>query len=830
MSSEVCFHCGEPVLSSARIELDVDGSIRAFCCHGCRAVCELIVSENLTGFYHHRTNTAVTPTPLAEQEKEQLRLYDHPLVQDTFVSDVPGKVGQSKSEPISREALLLIDGITCAACIWLLEHHLAEQAGVVQFSVNHSTRRARLVWTKDDTRLSDLLIAIHQLGYRARPFEPDQAEAALQREKRSALIRLCIAGMGTMQSMMLAMPLYFGIISGLSEQFLEFFRWVSLLVATPVVFYSARPFFTNSLRDIRSRHLTMDVPVALAIGLAYCASAWITVVGGEEVYFESVCMFTFFLSLGRYIEMQARYRAGLTGASVGSVMPAIATRRQNNTLEIVPVHQLQPGDTVEVKPGEVVPVDGIISAGRSTLNEAALTGEYMPEQRGPGDVAHAGAINGESPLTLTVERAGANTRLSSILRILDRVQSEKPPVARTADKVAGVFVSRILLIAPCVWLGWWLAGSDRAFDIALSVLVVTCPCALSLATPTAITSATMKLRNMGFLPTRGHTLESLNKIDTVVFDKTGTVTEGALTLQQTKTYTEMSEADCLALAGGLEQYSEHPISRVFRRFARSDTPISDVHNHLAGGLTGHHNNAPIIIGHAGFIREHSTAQELDESGDGLTVFLATDTAVLARFVLDDQPRADARIAIAQLHALGLNTALLSGDRSAHVQRIANELGIAEVRGQASPEDKLAYLRTLQESGCHVMMVGDGLNDLPVMAGADVSVALGSAADLTQLRADAVLLNGQLTRLVSALETGKQTRRIIRQNMTWAIAYNICALPLAAAGMILPWVAAIGMSASSLVVVANALRLGKRKASDKTRETELAMPSRADTLN
>lgn len=829
MASEVCFHCSEPVLGGARIELEVDGATQSFCCHGCRAVCELIVSENLTGFYHHRTKTAATPTLLAEQEKDQLRLYDHPLVQDTFVSDVPAKSSQKDTHPANREALLLIDGITCAACIWLLEHHLADQPGVIQFSVNHSTRRARLVWAADDTHLSDLLIAIHQLGYRARPFEPDQAEAALQREKRSALIRLCLAGMGTMQSMMLAMPLYFGIISGLSEQFLEFFRWVSFLVATPVVLYSARPFFTNSIRDIRSRHLTMDVPVALAIGLAYCASAWVTVMGGEEVYFESVCMFTFFLSLGRYIEMQARYRAGLTGASVGSVVPAIATRRQHNTLEIVPVHQLQPGDTVEVKPGEVIPVDGVISAGRSTLNEAALTGEYLPEQRGPGDMAHAGAINGESPLTLTVDRAGANTRLSSILRILDRVQSEKPPVARTADRVAGVFVSRILLIAPCVWLGWWLAGSDRAFDIALSVLVVTCPCALSLATPTAITSATMKLRNMGLLPTRGHTLESLNTIDTIVFDKTGTVTEGALTLQSTQTYTDLSEADCLALAGGLEQYSEHPISRVFRRYAHADTPVNDVHNHLAGGLTGLHNNGAVIIGHAAFIREHSTAHDLDESGDGIAVFLATDTALLAKFILDDQPRADARIAIAQLHSLGLKTALLSGDRSAHVQRIAAELGITEVRGQASPEDKLAYLRALQDDGRHVMMVGDGLNDLPVMAGADVSVALGSAADLTQLRADAVLLNGQLTRLVSALETGKLTRRIIRQNMVWAIAYNVCALPLAAAGEIPPWMAAIGMSASSLVVVANALRLGKKRG-DNTQDTDLAISPRADTVN
>ncbi|ROU01640.1 cadmium-translocating P-type ATPase [Marinobacter sp. R17] len=827
MSGDPCYHCGEPITGQAPLTLDTDGTTKAFCCHGCRAVFQLIRDEGLTGFYRHRTATPATPGTLTDRDRERLAVFDHPAVQADFVSDTAG----TDQAPL-REAQLLIGGLSCAACIWLLEHHLAQQPGVRQFSINYSTQRARLVWNPAETALSPLLLAIHELGYDARPYRADQAEAQLQREKRSALIRLCVAGAGTMQSMMLAVPLYFGLISGVSDDMQPFFRWVSLLVATPVVFYSARPFFRNARRDLSARHLTMDVPVALAIGLAYSASAWVTVMGGEEVYFESVCMFTFFLSLGRFIEMQARYRAGLSGGSLHNLTPAIATRRRGDTLETVPVHALRPGDTVDIKPGDVIPADGVITAGYSTLNEAALTGEYLPEERGPGSPAHAGAINGENPIALRVERTGQHTRLSSILRILDRVQSEKPPVGQLADRLAGRFVSRILIIAPLVGLGWWLAGSERAFDIALAVLVVTCPCALSLATPTALTMATVSLRRAGFLPTRGHTLESLDRIDTVVFDKTGTLTEGRLTLRSTRLFGDLDTAACLALAAGLERYSEHPIAAALQGNVDRRYAVTDVTNHLGGGLTGQYQGQELVIGHAAFVRAQIGIEHLPEPDEGLGLFLALGNQLLARFTLDDQLREEAADTLRQLQALGLQTILLSGDRSSHVQRVAGQLPLDACKGQASPEDKLAFLKTLEAQGRRIMMVGDGLNDLPVMAGADVSVAMGSAADLTQLKADAVLLNSQLSRLVNALRTARHLRRIIRQNMTWAVTYNLCALPLAAAGLVPPWLAALGMSLSSLVVVINATRLGRTKpvAPEPPVERPLAHPVQPDTVN
>ncbi|GGC74086.1 heavy metal translocating P-type ATPase [Marinobacter halophilus] len=791
-----CFHCGEPADGNPPIILELDGTDRHFCCQGCKAVCETIRSEGLTGFYDFRTEPAITPRQLTRSELSRIKELDHPLVQQSFVAPVKG----------GQEAQLLIGGITCAACIWLLENHLKRQPGVISFSVNHTTQRARLVWAQDQVRLSELLVAIYELGYNARPYQADEAEQALKAEHRSMLIRLVVAGAGSFQTMMLAFPLYFELISELSPEFVSFFRWFSLLVATPVVLYSARPFFENARRDLASRHLTMDVPVAIAIGLAFGASAWVTAFGGEEVYFESVCMFTFFLLLGRYVEVQARYRAGLTGSALAGFQPTIAAMVRNGETDIVPAHQVRPGDIIRVRPGETLPIDGEIVSGESTLNEAALTGEYLPESRGPGDTVHAGSINGENPLDIRVVKAGAETRLSGILRILDRVQSEKPPVARMADRIAGKFVGRVLILAPIVWIGWALAGADNAFDITLSVLVVTCPCALSLATPTAITAASMRLRKLGFLPTRGHTLESLNSIDTVVFDKTGTLTRGELTLTGTRIFGAMGEAQALRLAAGLEKHSEHPIARVFHE--RSSVSVDAVTNHLGGGLSGQFNGQPVFIGHKAFVAEHSNAPSPEaETATGMEIWLATNDQWLASFQLDDQIRADAAQAIQALNNAGIQTLLLSGDRSGHVQQVARTLGIEKAIGEASPEQKLEVLEQLKAEGHKVMMVGDGLNDLPSMAGAGISVAMGAAADLTQLKADAVLLNGQLMQLMEAVKASQQTRKVIRQNMIWAFGYNLAALPLAAAGLVPPWLAAIGMSLSSLVVVLNALRLG-----------------------
>lgn len=803
MATSNCYHCDEPLIGRASVTLTLRGQSRSFCCEGCRAVCQLIVEKDLDAVYRYRTAPQPTARTLTDTELRRIALYDHELVQQSFVAHL--------EEGEQREASLLISGISCAACIWLLEHHLGQEAGVERLTVNHTTHRATLIWHAGQVSLSTLFRAIHELGYEATPWDASEADRRRQQESRSALIRLCVAGIGTTQSMMLAVPLYFGLIDGVSGQLETFFRWVSLLVATPVVLYSARPFFRNAWRDLRTRHLSMDVPVALAIGLAYSASMVVTVFGGKEVYFESVCMFTFFLSLGRYIEMQARHRAGLSDQATGSQAPSVANRITSQADELVAVHELTKGDHIRLHPGDTIPVDGIVVSGNTTVNEAALTGEYVPVPRHPGDPVHAGTVNGDQPLVITMTRAGSGTRLAGILRIMDRVQSERPRVARLADRVAGVFVGTLLVVAPLVGLFWWLTGTDRAFDIMLAVLVVTCPCALSLATPTALTSATNALRQGGLLPARGHTIESLATIDTVVFDKTGTLTQGNLTLIGTDVLSEWTANDCQALAAALEAHSEHPVAQAFSTFRRPDWSVTSVQNHVAGGLTGQWQGQSVAIGHAGFIQAQ-TGQHLPHQ-EGMVIGLSVGTTLLAAFHLDDRLRPDALDTVHRLNDRNLRTHLLSGDRSTHVAQMAEATGIPSWQGECSPEDKLAVLNTLKAEGRQILMVGDGLNDLPVMAGAHVSVALGRAADLTQLRADAILLRERLGSIPEALVMAKRARRTIRQNLGWALGYNITALPLAASGLVPPWVAALGMSASSLVVVLNALRLGLGSSSE-----------------
>lgn len=806
LSAATCHHCAQKVGRDAVIR-PIQGVDRTFCCQGCLAVCELIHAEGLDGFYRHRSQTLITPESIDDVTEQEYRLYDVPALQETFV--VP-------HTDQTLEATLLITGLSCAACIWLIEQHMAKHPGLVRLDINHSTQRARLVWDPQQTRLSDILLGIRALGFTIRPFQADQAEQALEHEQKRAIVRLLLAGIGTMQSMMLAIPLYFGLLNDVTETQQQFFRYVSWLIATPVVFYSAGPFFRAALRDIRTRYLTMDVPVSLGIGFAYLASAWITLFGGEEVYFDAVCMFTFFLSLGRFLEQRARLTFGLASQSVQQLIPPAARRMSDAGEEVILSHRLQPGDRILVRPGEAIPADGRILQGESAINEAALTGEYLPETRRPGDAVSAGTLNGENPLVIEVDRAGQNTRLSAILRVLERAQSDKPRTAQVADRIARFFVARVLIISALVYIGWSLAGSDRAFDIMLSVLVVTCPCALSLATPTALTAATTTLRRAGFLPTRGHALEALADIDTLVFDKTGTLTEG--TLRRTRT-TQLGMIDtdrCIAIAAGMEHHSEHPIAHAFRDDPRIQ--ISEVTNHPGGGLSAQHEDQTYYLGHAAFIQTHLALPMAPEATHtGPAIYLAHADGWLARFDLDDQPRYTAREAIRALHALGIRTEMLSGDRSQHVAHVAKALGIEHYTAGASPEAKLAHLQSLEKDGRQVAMTGDGLNDLPVMAGARLSIAMGSGTDITQVQADAILLTNQLDILPEAIHIARQTRRVIKQNMSWALGYNLVALPVAIAGLVPPWAAAIGMSASSLIVVLNALRLTRSKV-QATRES------------
>ncbi len=766
------------------------------CCPGCQAVAEAIVAGGLESYYRHRTDNAVNPEALPRVLQDELELLDRPDVQQRYVH----------SEGDQQQIQLLIEGISCAACGWLIEKRLIQMPGVSQAGLNLGNHRLTLTWNPEQTRLSALLAEIKRIGYGAHPFEADKASEQIAAENRRYLRRLGLAGLMFMQVMMATMALYEEFNQDLTADMAIILRWVSLLMTTPVVLYSCAPFFQGAWRDLGNRRLSMDVSVSLAIGGAYLAGVWATVTNTGEIYFDSVTMFAFFLLAGRYLERRARQRTVESSAKLVNLLPPSAMRVDSQGhSERVMLDEVQPGDLLDIKPGESVPADGEIVSGISSVDESALSGEYLPLAKRVGDQVTAGTLNVEGPLRIRVNAIGEHTRLSAIVRLLERAQTDKPRLAQIADQVAQYFLLIVMSAAVMVGgLWWWVANGETAFWIVLAMLVATCPCALSLATPTALTTATGSLQKLGMLITRGHVLEGLTKVDTVIVDKTGTLTEGRMTLERVEAFAGQDSDQALRLARMLEARSEHPIARAF---GRTMEQAESVTSHPGLGLEGLCQGQLLRIGKPVFVAELSgqAAPELPAE-PGQWLLLGNEQGPIAWFVLNDRLRTDAAELIQGLKARGLEVILLSGDHDQVVMRMAEQLGITQAIGNASPADKLAFVQQLQAQGRQVLMLGDGVNDVPVLASANISIAMGEASDLAKTSADAVLLSSQLTVLLQALSGARRTRRIMLQNLFWAGAYNAGILPLAALGMVTPAWAAIGMSASSLLVVLNALRL------------------------
>jgi Cu2+-exporting ATPase len=802
--SNRCYHCDEVVPQGFHAEISISGEQQQFCCYGCLAIAETIVSGGLENFYKHRTQASEKPDTFSRAQQDELYLYDDPALQVDFVDNVNQQ----------SEASLSISGIACAACIWLLEREILKIDGVTTFSINHTTHKANLVWLNKQCKLSSVLIKIRHLGYKAFPYQEDNARKLARSEKHSAVFRIAVAGIAAMQNMMFSIPLYLGIYSGIDDEFVSFFRWVSLLMCTPVVFFSAQPFLKAALRDIKTRHLTMDIPVSLAILAAYISSAAITIMDGQnletDVYFDSVSMFTFFLLLGRFIEMQTRHKHLNSDIEMGSLLPSTAILKTPKGETSKPAHQLKIGDTLIIKQGQVSPADGIVIEGESRVDESALTGEFLPIEKSVGSQISGGTANIENTLFVKVTATPKHSRVSAIIKLLDKAQSEKPNTVRVADQVASYFVAGVLLSATLVGLYWYLHTPESALSIVLAVLVVTCPCALALATPTAMTNTNTALRAKGFLITKSHTLEAMNQITDIIFDKTGTLTKGALTIDQVKVFSDIDEPGSLEIAAALEHHSSHPIAQAFAQyFVRQ---ASQVNSHLGLGLDGFYSfdeDCPseyYRLGSLNFLTLPAEQKNKCISHPGLSLFLANRHELVAQFMLNDTLRDDSETCIRTFQENGVNIHVLSGDQQHAVERVARDLGIEQFQAEQSPEQKLAYVNHLQSEGKQIAMVGDGINDLPVLSGAKLSIAMGEASDITKLNSDAVLLNGHMSVLNEAFQYAQQTRKIIKQNITWAILYNLSMLPMAAAGWVPPYFAALGMSLSSLFVVFNSLRL------------------------
>jgi Cu2+-exporting ATPase len=803
-AGDTCFHCGEPMPRGLEIRARIAGREEPVCCHGCRAVAEFITGAGLGDYYRYRdaasTRADEPPRP------DRWSAYDQAELVERLTRPEAGG---------ARSITVLLEGLRCAACSWLADKALSLQSGVLDVSVNPATARARLVWDPQKVRLGDLLRVLEHVGLRPHPLAGEPSEHLALLERRGALKRLAVAGFGSMQVMMFAVPLYVGDATGMDATMREYMRLVSMLVAIPVALYSGWPFYQGAWHALRGRTISMDVPVSLGIILAFVASVWHALTGRGEVYFDSVTMFVFFLSLGRYIEMIARHRAGSVADALARLAPVSARRVRGGATEDVQAVELIVGDELLVRSGEVFAADGVVVEGDGRVDESMLTGESSAAPKPPGSPVHQGTHNLAAPLRVRITAVAGDTVLSGIVALLERAQAERPRLARAADRAAAWFLGRILVGAAVVFAVWWFVDPSRALSATLAVLVVTCPCALSLATPTALAAATAALARRGVLVAHADAIEALSKATHVLWDKTGTLTKGLVRVEHVRTYRDTEAAESLALAASLEQLSDHPIARAF---AASGAPVSrarEVEIHPGRGLEGivdgrrlRIGTREFAVGLAGVDSEVERDEHRGADPNASQVCLGDVRGLLAEFRLSDALRSEAPDCVAGLATLGLPSEIVSGDEPSAVAGIADRCGIQGYAARLAPKGKLERLKSLQADGAIVVAIGDGINDAPLLRGADVSVAMGRGSALAQTSADLILVRDSLEELPRTVQLARRTRRVIRQNLAWAIAYNLAALPLAALGFVPPWLAAIGMSLSSVVVVVNAMRLSR----------------------
>lgn len=807
---DICFHCGEPLRGSTLLAR-VERQERPVCCSGCQAVAELISGTGLGDYYRYRDTTSARPRN-DDLASDKWRVYADPEFAGQFTRTTNGQTA----------ATLLIEGLRCSACSWLIDQVLRRHAGVIDVSVNAATGRANVCWNPAQLNLADVMRTIAQLGYVPHPVTDETVSSALREERRDGLKRLAVAGFGMMQVMMFAVAVYSAELAHevMEPVILNYFRIVSLLVATPVMFYAGAPILLSAWNSVRSRSVGMDVPVGVALVLAYAASVWNTLYDSSgQVYFDSVTMFIFFLTLGRFVQMSVRQRtAGVTDA-LARQLPSIAHRAAGASVDDVPVTSLRIGDVIQVRRGEVLPADGQLLDSEAELDEAMLTGESLPVRRQVGDRVVAGTINVGGPVNITVTALGTETALSHIVALMQRAQAHKPALARNADAAAARFLRYVLLGAGLTCAIWFAIDPSRAFAATLAVLVVACPCAFAIAMPAALAAATASLGRQGMLLTDADALEALARVDHIVFDKTGTLTRGELRVSRCVPLEQISETRCLQLAASLEQASEHPLARAFARHPTAGT-VEDLETFAGQGIQGRIDGRVYRIGSPQFVTEqmHEPPAELT----GSVIMLGDEHRALAWFELTDSVRPAAGEVVSDLRSLGIEPLILSGDSHTAVASVAQQVGITEAAARCTAQEKLARLLDLQQHGKRVAVIGDGVNDAPVLAAGDVSIAMGRGAALAHASAGLVLVNDNLAALPEAVKLARRTLRIARQNLLWSAVYNFGSLPLAAFGLIPPWLAALGMSLSSVAVVLNSTRLLPRSRSEQSTAT---VPSR-----
>lgn len=841
-----CFHCGDP-LPKTPFFTPILGEARAMCCMGCQLASQSIVEAGLEQYYLDRSEINRT-APLPDS-MYQLQAYDHDEVKSQFIYSQEG----------NSVAELSVNNLRCAACTWLIETQLNKLDGMKRCQVNLTQQRMRVIWNEDKLPISEILANIQAIGYDAKPYRQDTHEAMLKRANRQMLFQLGIAALGAMQAMMFATALYFGAYKGIDDNDRQFLRWVSLFVSIPVFMLSGLPFFGSAWSAIKARQVNMDVPISIAIIITFFASLYATLTHTGETYYDSVSMLIFFLLAGKYVEHNARVKAANLANDLVVVEPILVAKlgheaildtvtlantadkylqsfeaernnqdRDQNPTNLVTAQSLEVGDIVRIDAGSNVISDGVLLSHTATVSQSLLTGESDLIVKQRGDSIVGGSQNDSQPFIMQVTALPRDSQIGVIDRLVNRSLSEKPQVALKADKLARWFVARVLVIAAGVFVAWYFIDPSHAVWATVAVLVATCPCALSLATPIALTVSTNRLASLGFLATRGHTITTLAQVTHVAFDKTGTLTYGQPNLlaiqslsNENATTDLFTEDELLAMAASLEVGSRHPIAHALLNATKQLHLPSTTHlqNIAGGGLQAEIEGKLYRLGHYDFAINAvdnqpnasltplpNLAQYQASTSVTFSVLNNEKWQPLAHFYFHDKIREQAYATIEQLKHQHIQVLMLTGDPSEQAIEVANKLGIETVSKGLTPDDKVKHLQVLQQQGAVVQMVGDGVNDAPVLAAATVSTAMAGAADLAQVSSDSLVLNGEIGAVAAAHRVARKTDGIIAQNFRWALIYNFVVLIPAALGYVPPWLAAIGMSLSSLFVVLNALRL------------------------
>jgi Cu2+-exporting ATPase len=798
-----CFHCGLPV--TERYHATVGGAERDFCCLGCQAVCCAIFEAGLQGYYQ-RTPEGVLLAPPPEPPKD-IDIYDLDEVQQEFIT----RTGDL------RDIHLLVEGIHCPACVWLIERVMLREPGVQSANVNLTAKRIHLRWDSRRNKLSSMIRALARIGYSAVPYDPENAEGVIKKANRSMLFRLFFAGFAMMNMIWISIALYSGADKG---EFRDFFHWMGFALATPTLLYAGYPFYRGAIGGMRVGRLTMDLPIAVGLSVTYAYSTYITATANKigEVYFDTVTNLIFVILIGRYLEGMFRHQALSATKRLMELQPRVATVMLDGREQITPTRGVRLGDHVLIKPGYKVPVDGIVLEGHSAVDESMLSGESVPVSKSIGAKVSAGTLNTSGALLVEVSSTLQNTTLAKIIRLVEEAQASKAPIQRMADTIVPWFVLVTLICAALTFFIWQRDSFELALMAATSVLIITCPCALGMATPMSVAVASGLGAKHGILIKNGLVLETLSKVTHFVFDKTGTLTEGRMSVAHMRTAPDFSAQDILRVAAAVERYSEHAAARAIVAEARQlnfrDVAVQGFHASAGLGVQADVNGKSVLLGSLEWLVRNgitpnsglqAEAHEFEDEGMSC-VHCALGTAHVALFALTDKLREDAPQLVNELRAAGIGMTLLSGDRRAVAVAIARQLGGMDVIAEVLPQDKDQEIQRLQQRGEVVAMVGDGVNDAPALIRADVGIALGSGTDVSVESADIVLMHNELDKVRLATLLSRRTLLTIKQNIGLSFMYNLIMVPLAMMARVDPLVAAITMPISSLVVIGNAARI------------------------